>query len=86
MTASEVKEPLPTCREVVALITEYLEDQMTLEERERFERHLVICTGCETYLDQVRLAMTAARSVAADEVIPEAQREDLIQAFRDLLR
>jgi anti-sigma factor RsiW len=86
VNGSELREPLPTCREIVALITDYLEDRMSAEDRERFERHLAICSGCVTYLDQVRLAIAASRSVAADEVIPAARREDLVQAFRDLLR
>lgn len=78
-----LREPLPTCREVVEVITDYLENRMTVADRERFERHVAICEGCTTYLDQVRLTIQASRAVD-DEAIPEAQREDLVKAFRDL--
>jgi anti-sigma factor RsiW len=44
----------PTCREVVELVTEYLEGAMPPEDREVFERHLLVCPPCATYLDQIR--------------------------------
>ena len=37
-----------TCREIVELVTDYLEGRMPLPERTRFEQHLVYCNGCRT--------------------------------------
>lgn len=78
-----LRDRFPTCRDVVAIITDYLENRMSVDERERFERHIAICDGCATYLEQMRLTIRASRTVT-DEAIPEAQREDLVKAFRDL--
>jgi len=52
-----------SCRELVELVTEYLDGGMPEQERARFEAHLELCAGCVRYLQQimetVRLAGTA---------------------------
>jgi anti-sigma factor RsiW len=54
-----------SCRELVELVTEYLEGGLPEDERARFEAHLEACAGCVRYLEQiletVRLAGTAFR-------------------------
>ena len=83
MPDHQVREQGPTCRDVVETITDYLEDRMSVQERERFEMHLAICAGCETYMEQMRATIAATGSVGED-AIPERQRAELIDAFRDL--
>lgn len=83
MPDRRVREEGPTCRDVVETITSYLEDRMGAEERERFEMHLAICGGCETYLEQMR-ATIAATGALSEEAIPDAQRAELVDAFRAL--
>ena len=39
-----------TCKELVEVITEYLEGTLPAEDRARFERHLAECDGCHAYL------------------------------------
>lgn len=83
MGERRVREELPTCREVVELVTDYLEGHMAPVERERFELHLAICGPCVTYLEQIRLTIRAAGSL--DEAqIPADQRSQLVTAFREL--
>ena len=41
------------CRELVELVTDYLEDRLSPADRARFEAHLAECEYCETYLDQM---------------------------------
>jgi anti-sigma factor RsiW len=69
------------CQEVVELVTAYLEDALTPEDRERFEEHLVFCDGCQNYLAQMRdtIAVTGRVPVAA---LPPALEERLLEAFR----
>ncbi len=83
MPDRRVREQGPTCREVVETITSYLENRMSSQERERFEMHLTICQGCDTYLDQMRATIAATGSLG-EEAIPEAQRAQLVDAFREL--
>ena len=51
-----------TCQELVELVTGYLEGVLTPEDRARFERHLSLCPGCVTYVDQFRetISLTGA--------------------------
>jgi anti-sigma factor RsiW len=69
------------CRELVELVTEYLDDSLGAAERLRIDAHLAECDGCATYLDQV-LATIAATRTLPPEPIPPALLEGLLEAFR----
>ncbi len=68
-------------RELVELVTEYLEGTIDDAVRARVEAHLAACDGCTTYLDQVRAAVGAARGLPA-EPVPPALMARLLEAFR----
>jgi anti-sigma factor RsiW len=71
-----------TCRELVELVTDYLEGALSPGERERFERHLGGCDGCGHYLQQMRQAIAVIGRLHEDDIAPPA-RESLLAAFRD---
>ncbi|HEV8564080.1 MAG TPA: zf-HC2 domain-containing protein [Actinomycetota bacterium] len=71
-----------TCREMVELMTDYLEEAMSPETRGRFEEHLAACDGCTNYLGQLREAIRATGTLT-EEQIPAHQKDELLQAFRD---
>jgi anti-sigma factor RsiW len=48
-----------TCRELVEIVTEYLEEALSDRNRLRFEAHLADCPHCRLYLEQMRLTITA---------------------------
>jgi predicted anti-sigma-YlaC factor YlaD len=70
-----------TCRELVEIVTDYLEGAMELEERIRFEKHLVLCDGCAIYVEQMRDVISLTGSLR-EEHVPENAREALLDAFR----
>jgi anti-sigma factor RsiW len=70
-----------TCRELVELVTEYLEGTLPSPDRARFEAHLDRCSHCRRYLDQMRLTIRAMGSLS-EETIDPAARESLLEAFR----
>ncbi len=74
--------PNLACREVVELITSYLEGRLGPEDTVRFERHLSGCPGCTAYLAQMRMTISAAGQVRAEDLTPE-KREELLALFRD---
>jgi anti-sigma factor RsiW len=74
-----------SCKELVELVTDYLEDAMPPEERQRFEQHLTICPGCVTYVQQMRQTVLTTGALREESVPPEA-REALLGAFRDWKR
>jgi anti-sigma factor RsiW len=69
------------CREVVELVTDYLEGALDGRDRERFERHLGGCDGCTAYLEQMRLTLRLAGRLEPEAVNP-VFRERLVAAFR----
>jgi predicted anti-sigma-YlaC factor YlaD len=70
-----------TCRELVELVTAYLEGELPLEERTLFELHLGYCDGCRAYLRQMRQVLESAGKLTEESVSPEA-RDALLGAFR----
>jgi predicted anti-sigma-YlaC factor YlaD len=73
------------CREVVELVTDYLEGSMSPADRARFEEHLTGCDGCSIYLDQMRTTIRVTGSLDEDS-IPAEQLEQLTRAFRNWRR
>ena len=71
-----------SCRELVGVITDYIEGVLPPADRKRFEEHLAICPGCQTYLDQMRLTIRATGRLSEDS-IPSEAKNSLLQAFRD---
>lgn len=70
-----------TCRELVELVTDYLEARLPLDDRTRFELHLSYCESCRTYLAQMRRVLERAGELREDAVEPAA-RDALLAAFR----
>ena len=70
-----------SCVELVELITDYLEGALPDELRDRFDRHIGRCTGCSTYVAQMRATIEATGGLTPEAISPEAERE-LLDAFR----
>ena len=71
-----------TCQEVVELVTEYLENTLLPEMRKRLEEHVVECSGCENYIEQVRLTVDMLCYIAKESAFP-ATKQELLRLFRD---
>jgi len=70
-----------SCKELVEVITEYLEGTLPEQERARFEYHLGLCPGCQTYLEQMRQTVRAVGRLS-DDSLPADIRDQLLSAFR----
>ena len=69
-----------TCQGLAELITDYLEDMLTPEDRARFTQHVAICTNCSIYVEQMR-ATIAASGVVPVEQLPASTRASLLATF-----
>ena len=80
-------EDLPEmpCRELVELITDYLEDRLLPVDRIRFEAHLAECEPCRAYLEQFRQTTRVLGRLPEESLSPEA-RNALLAAFRGWAR
>ena len=70
------------CRELVEIVTDYLEGAMPDWERASFEEHLAECEGCSTYLDQMRRTIELTGRLTERDVSQPAA-DALLRAFRD---
>jgi anti-sigma factor RsiW len=71
-----------TCRQMVELVTAYLEGHLTPDDRARFEQHLAICDGCQAYLEEMRGTLQALGRLAEDR-LSATGRDTLLAAFGD---
>jgi predicted anti-sigma-YlaC factor YlaD len=62
-----------TCREVIGLLSDYVEGVLTTDDHRRVDEHLALCDGCATYLEQIRETMRLSGRVS-EEHIPEPER------------
>ena len=76
------KRPAIVCREVVELVTRYLEGALPAGERTRFEGHLSVCPHCTRYLEQFRQTIRATGKLREEDLAPEV-KENLVAAFRN---
>jgi anti-sigma factor RsiW len=66
-----------TCREVVELVTDYLEGALPADDAAVFEQHVNFCDGCERYVEQMRVTIAAVGRIEEADVPP-----GLLAAFR----
>jgi predicted anti-sigma-YlaC factor YlaD len=74
-------QPL-TCKQVVEIVSDYLEGALSPEDRERFDVHLSMCDGCTSYVEQMRETIRLT-GMLTEQQVPVDQRERLRRAFRD---
>jgi predicted anti-sigma-YlaC factor YlaD len=70
-----------TCKEFVALVTQYLEKTLTPRQEATFEAHLGECDGCATYLEQMRQTVQILGRLDESSV-PAEGKDRLLQTFR----
>jgi anti-sigma factor RsiW len=71
-----------TCRELVELVTDYVEGALPDSERKRFDEHVAECPGCDAYVRQLRETIRLTGTLADEQLSDEARRL-LLRAFRD---
>lgn len=69
------------CRQLVELVSDYLEGRLSATDHARFEAHLAACDACRAYLDQFRQTIKALGRLP-EESLPEEARQALLSAFR----
>lgn len=71
-----------TCRELVELVTEYLEGTLSESECTRFEIHLSSCEGCTNYLAQMQYTIRITGKLT-EETIETETKQELLNVFRN---
>ena len=68
-----------TCRELVELVTDYLDGSLSRRDRARFEAHIAGCPNCTRYLEQFRETIRLTGTLRESDVSPEAEATLLAQ-------
>jgi anti-sigma factor RsiW len=77
--------PEMPCRELVELVSDYLEGHLQPHDRARFEAHLADCEDCGAYLEQMQQTIRALGRLPEESLSADA-RGALLAAFRDWAR
>jgi anti-sigma factor RsiW len=70
-----------TCKQLVTLVSDYLDGRLSPDERERFDMHIGGCGDCAAYLDQLRQAVRLVGKLREEDIEPST-RDALLTAFR----
>jgi predicted anti-sigma-YlaC factor YlaD len=76
-----IAEPV-RCRELVEVVTDWLEQALPEARLEEVEEHLAICPDCVRYVDQVRVTTQLLRDVDRSGETQDGSHERLLRAFR----
>jgi anti-sigma factor RsiW len=69
------------CKELVELVTDYLEGALPARRQRAIEHHLAQCDGCTVYVEQMRETRRLTGALRPEDV-PAAGVEALMAAFR----
>jgi anti-sigma factor RsiW len=81
MVVGDTQEEL-SCKELVDLVTAYLEGALDPAARARFEQHMAECPGCQAYVEQMRTTIRLVGTLTEDAIEP-AVSQALLAVFRD---
>jgi len=70
-----------TCKEVVELVTDYIEGRLSEQQRLDVEAHLSLCDPCIVYIEQMRQTIKTLGHVPLESLSDEA-KTTLLDAFR----
>ena len=71
-----------SCREIVELVTDYLEGDLDADTATALETHLELCPGCARYVEQIRETVATLGDVSSETLSTDAQA-GLLAAFRE---
>jgi anti-sigma factor RsiW len=74
--------PIP-CRQVVELVTEYVEGTLDAPRRVAFEAHVGGCEWCGAYVEQMRVTLRVVGHLEPEDLDPAFER-GLLETFREL--
>ncbi len=79
MIVSPLRRRKLTCKELVELVTEYLDGGLSRRDRARFNAHIADCGNCTRYLEQFRETIRLTGTLREDDLSIEAAATLLAQ-------
>ena len=81
-------EDCPDCRQVLELLSDYLDLELPPDACQQIEQHLSGCQPCEEFADSLRKTVDLCRGYQASEMpqtISETARAELLEAYQKML-
>jgi anti-sigma factor RsiW len=69
------------CKELVEIVTDYLEGTLPDRDRARFEAHILTCSPCREYVEEMRTTLRLTGRLTTESISTDA-RDELLRAFR----
>lgn len=69
-----------TCKELVELVTDFLEGSLSRRDRRRFEKHIAACVNCSEYVVQFRETIRLTGTLRERDLSREAA-DELLSVF-----
>ena len=69
------------CKELVEIITDYLEGTLPERDRARFDAHILTCPPCREYVAEMRTTLQLTGRLTVDSISSRA-RDELLRAYR----
>jgi anti-sigma factor RsiW len=70
-----------TCQEVIEYLMAYVNNELSVDERQAMDAHLQVCPACVSFLKTYRQTLEFEATAFNQPEIEEAIPEDLIQAI-----
>ena len=70
-----------SCKQLVDLVADYLEESISDEARAKFEQHLAECGYCNAYVQQMHMTVKLTKQLSESEINKPAPNE-LLDIFR----
>ena len=77
---------MPECGDVFALLSEFLDGELTEQQMREFEAHICACDPCVSFVERLRKTRDACRRLEVDSAAAGPVREDLMSQIRDMYR
>ena len=72
-----------TCQELIEFLAAYVDEELSADERARFDRHLAVCPHCVDYLHGYRESIRLGKAACADvDDVPEELVDAILAARR----
>jgi anti-sigma factor RsiW len=81
----ETGKPLQDCKELFALLSEYLDEELPPGTCEQIRLHIAGCPPCVEFVNSLRRSVDLLHKLREGEApgpLPEAARDELRQAFQ----
>jgi anti-sigma factor RsiW len=64
---------MSTCKQIIELLSDYLEGDMSPAQREAFEAHMSACPPCVVFLEDLKTTRVLIEGLRCEEVPQEVQ-------------